>query len=152
MATKTTTAVDAGIMPDNMLAGGLLHRTGSYEVATTALAADDVIQMVPIPKGAMIVDIHVWVVSATSHGSFDVGDAGDVDRFFDGLSGHMAAGSAVDYNATQHADGSCAGVNYTYTADDTIDVTWLQSGCAIGTRIVLGVIYTMTGTIEDESS
>lgn len=108
---------------------------------TAALALNDKIEMVKIPKGATILDMTLTSSDVDSGGSpaiiFDVGDGDDTDRFIDGSTIGQAGGIQKPNVNT--------GMNYTYTADDTIDVL-VQAGPATGATsgtIKLNVIYTM---------
>ena len=145
MSTVQSSAVISGIMPDYAKIGGVLNRVGSYTVATAALAVDDVIEMVPIPEDAKIIDMKLGIASASKFSTFDVGDASDVNRFFDGIPTGM-----VDNTFSLFGDGTSNGPNYRYTGQDTIDITVLTSQLAVGTRLDLSVQYIMVGTITDE--
>lgn len=145
MATVQSDAVVSGITPDHARAGGVLNRIGEYIVTTTALSANDVIEMVPIPASARIVDMKVGFSGANNDSTLDVGDASDVDRFFDGLPTGM-----LDNKFTQFADGTTNGFNYKYTAQDTIDIKVLTNDLDVGTRLDLNVQYVIVGTIDDE--
>ena len=144
MSTLYSDAVTSGIMPDYARVGGVISRTASY-TAAAAVAVDDVIQMIPIPKDAKILDMKLGIASASKFSTLDVGDASDVDRFFDGIPTGM-----VDNTFSLFGDGTTNGMNYRYTTQDTIDITVLDSQLAIGTRLDLSVQYTIAGTIRDE--
>lgn len=145
-STLTTSKVAAGIQPRTPHSGVVAVK-GVYALAA-ALVVDDVIQMVKIPKGAMILDMVLSAEDLDSGGSpaivLDVGDGGDTDRFIDGSTigqagGVIRLGSGV---AAAVADGTNG---YVYTADDTIDV-YVQVAPATGAttgNITLTVIYTM---------
>lgn len=81
-------ALDAGINHT-----GLLVASTTYEA--TALAADDVINLFELPKGAIV---HNFIVSFDDLGTgttLDIGDAVDADRYVDGADTATAAGSKV---------------------------------------------------------
>lgn len=144
MVIKQSTAVVAGIMPDYARAGGVLNRYGTYTVATTQLAANQTIEMVPIPAGARIINMGVKLATAKSDCHLDVGDGGDIDRFFDGVDG------AADDSWALFGDGTSNGHNYQYTVEDTIDIFVKESAMGVGTRVDLNVQYVM-GNIADEA-
>ena len=146
MTVIQSAAVVAGVMPDYARAGGVLCRFGTY-TPTTDKAAGTTIQMVPVPKNARIIDMHVTLASCTSFGTFDVGDGSDTDRFFDGID----TATNADNNYTLHVDGTSNGANYKYTANDTIDVVVVDSLMADKTRLDVTVWYTMADTIADEA-
>jgi len=88
---------------------------------TATLSAGDVIQMVKVPKGAIVHDIVVTtnVLHAGSTGSAAillVGDGVDDNRYFDQVS---ASGLAVIKSGLEIA----ANHGYEYTAADTVDIT-----------------------------
>jgi len=144
MTTYYSAAVLAGLMPDLALAGVVLCRSGSY-TATAELATGAVIQMVPVPKGAKIIEINGTVVGAASGTSIDVGDGGNDDRYIDGFS-QGSLGSIFSWSD----DGVYGGVGYTYSTADTIDVT-AKATLASGAVLKINVLYKMTGTLADET-
>lgn len=82
--------------------------------------AADIIEMVRVPRGAYVVDVICAAddldTNATPTIAFTVGDQGDTDRFI--TSSTIAqTGGVARLNAT-------AGADFTYTADDTIDITF----------------------------
>lgn len=111
-----------------------------------ALVINDVIQMVKIPKGAIILD---WILDIPSSGFdtgtavvFGVGDGTTPGRFATGcVQGRSSTGAIVRPSSTGSVPGS---TQYAYTADDTIDVkitTGPTTGVASGT-MKLTVFYT----------
>lgn len=145
MAILQSTAVVAGLMPDYARAGGVLNRYASYTVATTALAADQTVEMVPIPEGAIIIGMGVNLASAQSDCHVSVGFGTSTTFFFASQDG------AADFSKSLFGDGVSTGHNYTFTAEDTIDIIVLESAMAIGTRVDLNVQYVM-GNIADEAA
>lgn len=110
-------------------------------------AAGDIIEMVKVPKGAVVLE--VWLTSEDLDTStapaieLDVGDGGDVDRFIDGATigqagGIVRLGSGVAAAAMDGAFG------FAYTVDDTIDVKVVAAaGTKAAGTITLGVLYAM---------
>ena len=146
MTIYKSAAVLAGICPDMAAAGNVLNRLGTYTVGD-ALALGDVIQMVPVPKGAMVLDIKGTIAGATSGSIVDVGDGENPDRYIDGFTTGAGAGSI--FNAAD--DGDYAGLYWKYSdSNDTIDMT-MGSALAAGTVVKLDVNYKMLGTLADES-
>lgn len=140
--TEKTAAVKAGIMPDHRLAGNVLSRCGYY-LADGALDANSVIQMVPIPEGARILDIRFYATLNGAGRTMDVGDGNLVDRYFDGLD----ASAAIQANPSDMDAAYLA--PYIYTADDTIDVKILGDTFVDAKECWLTVQYVMDG-ISDE--
>jgi hypothetical protein len=149
MATVYSDAATSGVMPDHALAGVVLCRSGNY-TATADLAAGTVIQMVPIPKDAIILDIAVTLFNNACDGHINVGDGSSNNRFIDTcpmcyhtyrLVGQLdAAGLGVEKNH-----------QYKYTAQDTIDIVTETSDLASGAILRLDVYYKMAGSITDET-
>ena len=138
MATYTSSKVASGVQPRSNIELTEVHAT--YTVST-ALALNDVIQMVKIPANATIIGLTLSCGDLDTDGSpaivLDVGDGSDTDRFIDG-STIGQAGGVERINAA-------AGHNYTYSAEDTIDVL-VQVGPATGATAVdidLTVLYTL---------
>lgn len=86
------------------------------DLTVTAAATNDVFQMVKIPKGAVIYDVTLRASNIDTGTALliTVGDGGDTDRFITSSSVGQAGGIARLNNE--------AGLGYTYTEDDTIDV------------------------------
>jgi hypothetical protein len=110
----------------------------SHSVGTGELELDDVIQMVKIPSGATILDVTLSSTDVDSGTAvvFAVGDGSDDNRFISGSTIGQAGGVArLD---------QFAGLNYTYTADDTIDINvTTAAGTAVAGTLELNVVYTM---------
>jgi len=143
--TVQSAAVASGLRIEDRQAGVVHCRTGEY-AATAALDANSIVQMVPVPKYAQILDIQLYIGDSGEGRTFDVGDGGLVDRFFDGLdpSGGPIRKSLVP-------DGDAAYIeNYEYTADDTIDIKWLGDTLENAQKLYMNVFYKMGDTIEDE--
>jgi hypothetical protein len=111
---------------------------------TAALALNDVIQLVQVPKNATILDVIINITDMdTSTGfAFSVGDGNVTDRYIKTSTigqtgGTVRLGSGITDNACNQ---------YKYTADDTIDlkVTTAATGTAATTGTIgCTVIYTM---------
>lgn len=90
----------------------------TYELSTGELEADDVIQMLPVQKGAIILEVILAVDDLDDDGTpavvLSVGDASDDDRFITASAAGQAGGVSRLNNV--------AGLLYKYTADDTIDL------------------------------
>jgi hypothetical protein len=141
--TIQSTAVLSGLKPDDRIPGALLCRTGIHSVVSAG-DANSVIQLVPIPKGARIIDIHVYIADAGAGRTCDIGDGGSTARFFADLA--VNAGplrKSLKINGVTVAP-------YEYTADDTIDVLWKVDTLEAGQRVMMNVFYTMGDVIADE--
>lgn len=127
---------------------GLVAAFSTYEL-TAALVINDVIQMLKVPLGATILDVKLAVDDIDSNGSpvviLAVGDGNVVDRFIKGSTIGQTGGSAVIGSGVTAATAADA-FNYTYTADDTIDVK-CTTAPATGTTgtITLSVTYLSPG-------
>jgi len=103
-------------------------------VATAALAANSVIRMVPVKKGAKILDVKIKFTAFGAGRTVNVGDGADVDRFL--AAGSVAAAGVLPCSAA-------TGFFYEYTVDDTIDVVVLVDTMPIGAEIEVVVTYVM---------
>ena len=156
--TVQSNAVKAGLMPDHTVPATIvLSRTGTY-TATAALDANSVIQLVPIPLGAQILDIIVQCTALGAGRTLDIGDDGDIDRFFDGLSGVTAAISrfgsqmgGVTVNTAGNVVHGASALGYEYTADNTIDAKVLGDTFPAAAVITMTVLYKMQGGVADET-
>lgn len=117
-----------------------------YDVfeASVALVIDDIIQMVPVPLGATVLEVILSVDDLDSGAALvlDVGDGDDDDRYILGSTigqtgGTVRLGSGIAANGA-----NCQA--YEYTAEDTIDihVDTAPAGGGTGT-LRLAVCYTM---------
>ena len=134
MATITATAATS----EARSGLGITSRTVKYSV--TSVTAADVLQMIPVQTGTTVLDVKV---SGTNDGGaivcgLSVGDGNDPNRFIT-VSSASAAVPVIGINS------AAGGLDYTYTADDTIDITFdsVSVGSGTATEILLSVIYTM---------
>lgn len=139
MATVKTdvfTAQEAGKMAINagLIQSSVLTACAEYEAS--ALAANDVIQLVRLPKGAVVKEVVMDFDDLGTGTSADIGDSDDADRYIDGADTATAAGTAR-LNAI-------AGRNYRIGTNDGDDVLTLTNlgGSATGT-IKVTVFYAM---------
>lgn len=146
MTTYYSTAVTAGNMPDYAKAGVVLCRSAAYK-PSAALATGAVIQMLPVPAGAKILDISLKTVANGTAGKISIGDANSSARFF----AATAITNALKTSLTT-SYGAAAGMNYTYSSADTIDVTVTAGKWATANTITMNVFYKMLGTLSDENS
>ena len=146
-------AVTAGIMPDFAQAGVVLCRSAEYVTSDDEIVSADTIQMVPIPDGAKVLRVEVYY-SALPAGTTgcDVGYGGDADAFMDGVDMTGANIKIWPSGIADNAFKSTAGFLHTFTADDTIDITFNKLGTKIPTsqHIKMTVWYKMTGVLSDE--
>lgn len=133
----------AGDAPDSKTpAGVVLSVTGSYTHSGTALAANSVIEMVPLPVGAIVLSV-LFAAIDTVFGAartVDVGfTGGDVDAFIDGAD--------VSANVLAKDTGLAAAVGVGYasplTAADTIDAIILGDTMPAGATIRVSATYMM---------
>lgn len=80
---------------------------------------NDVVQMLKVPKGAVVVDVALGADDLDTNGSpaitLDVGDGGDPDRY-------IAASTIAQTGAAPVQTMLKTGFGFAYTADDTIDI------------------------------
>lgn len=138
MATYKTTRVST---PQPIRAGqGVIQVSATYTVAT-ALALNDIIEMVNVPNGARILEVILVADDLDTGGSptiaLEAGDGGDTDRFIKASNIGQAGGVARMDNP--------AGGGYKYTANDTIDIK-VSTGPATGAtsvNVTLTAFYTL---------
>lgn len=148
MATLTASSCQTSsggffLSPPRYVENGVVARSAAYTYAA-AQSAGDVIQMVPIPKGALILDV---ITNDTSPGgvqyTYTVGDGNSTTRYNAAASASGASGLVV--HATR-------GVGYSYSTDDTIDIgiSAITSASAGGT-IRLTVFYSFDNAPDGNS-
>lgn len=137
-ATVTERAIHAGVT--SVVSTWTVPATGD------GTAAGDVIQMVKVPKGAVILSVDLACTDLDTGGptgSMDVGDGDDVDRFIDGTTIMQAGGIARLGSGVVAADIDGA-LGYTYPADDTIDVLVVAAATTKAAGVlVLAVTYAL---------
>jgi hypothetical protein len=150
MATYTGTRAIAGVMP-------VSHHGGAVAVLSTfsltaALASGDIINMLSIPRFAVVLDMMLGTgvaldTNATSTIAYDVGDATTDNLYFDNLT----QGANLPLPLTHMTKALAIGTQY--TVDTNIKITLEASpatGATAGT-IYLCAIYSMdavTATAE----
>lgn len=141
MATYNSTTYEAQEAGVIALAQGVaeasLHCvTTTYEASATA--ANSIINLFKLPKGAFIHNFFVAFDDLGSSITIDIGDAGDGDRYVDGLDVATAAGSSL--GCTADGFGYIIGTDTEH--DDTIVTAKILGGAATGT-IKVACYYSM---------
>lgn len=135
MATYTSDKVGSGV-PVRRPVSGPTVVVAKFSL-TAALAATDVIQMIPVHAGEIVYDLWVITPDLDSGGTalrLQCGDGGDADRY-------IAAFDAATAAAFTRMSAVTAAVSTSpYTADDTIDLT-VSTGPTTGATT--GDIYMM---------
>lgn len=141
MATLTATAAQSTV-PAKYSINGTITRIVDYSLGATGnpnLSTGDVIQMVRVPSGACVLD--VWFMTDQLSGgnyTVTVGDGNTANRYFASLS----TGSTSGINKMTLA--GPAGIGYSYSAEDTIDITVSTVTTATASGVLrLAVSYTM---------
>lgn len=101
--------------------------TTTYEASSAA--ANTVINLFKLPKGVVIQNFVVTFDDLGTGVTIDIGDAGDVDRYVDGLDVATAAGSATGITA----DGLGYIIGTDTEHDDTIITAKVLGAAATGT-------------------
>lgn len=147
MATITSSAcqtLNGGgsfINPPKFIENGVIARTAQITFSA-AQSAGDVLQMVPVPRGAHVHDV---IVNYGGLGGASltttVGDGNSASRY----NGSVSTNLANVVRAT-------AGVGYSYSTDDTIDVVvGTATSASAGTTIRLTVLYSMDQATDGNS-
>lgn len=136
-----TSASGFFLNPPRYIENGVVARSAVYTF-TAAQSAGDVIQMVPIPRGAMFIDAIVAPNIGGANFTFGIGDGGSAGRFGNSLS---TSGATALVRAN-------AGNGYSYSVDDTIDITiqTATSASAAGT-VRLTVTYSFDNAPDGNS-
>lgn len=142
MATYTAAkAVNGNSTYYTHVAGTTITAYSTYSL-TAALALNDVVEMLRVPKNARITGVALKVSDLDTGGSpaivLNVGDTGDADRLITAATTGQAGGTTT-------ALVSSTGQFYQYTAETVIAVT-VATGPATGATtgtIELGVSYVM---------
>lgn len=110
MATLTASAAQAN-RSAKYIENGVVAAYATLSI-TAALSSGDVIQFVKVPQGAQVLDVTFFnLEGAGNNVTMVVGDGGDADRYVTSTS----ATGVVRANATTFP--------YSYSAEDTIDIT-----------------------------
>ena len=148
MSTFQSTAITSGIMPDFTLPGLVLCRTAIF--TNKIVGSGDTLEMIPIPKGAKIVDMNFACDDATATGcsGVEIGDGGSRARFFNALT----IGTPLAVNLA--GDGVPGSIGYEYPSEDTIDIVIndQRGAAATASNWILNVFYKMAGSLEDEDN
>lgn len=114
MATKVSSKVGSGT-PAKAISVGLTCVQATYSV-NASLSAGDVIQMVNVPKGAMVVYAALGGIGTNQEAIVALGDGVDNDRYMGHLT--MSASTAIP----RVLDYAALATPYVYSTDDTIDI------------------------------
>lgn len=112
MATVTSNKASAGVQPKGLRVG-LAACTAAYS-PNGSMSSGDVIQMVKVPANSQVVYLSVSCL-LSGQGSYTVGDGGSTARYISATLMSISAGQAV-----MNSQGY---VPYTYSVDDTLDIT-----------------------------
>lgn len=143
MATYTASAAQTNasgffLQPPRYNEKGVQARSVEFNFSgvTSAISAGDVIQMIPVQRGAVVLDLNVEASSAAGLAyTMSVGDGGNAARY--AVSQSANANAVVVFRAG-------GGIGYSYSVDDTIDIkiTTATSATATGTvRLTLFIAY-----------
>lgn len=113
---------------------GNLHGVIGYFPDTVSVLADDVIEMVHIPLGAIVVDCILETGPLGTNVLASVGDDGDTNRYIS-VADHAAAA------LTRRNQTDKVGVPYRYLAQNTIDVEVTNANVDDNVAIRLDVFY-----------
>jgi len=163
--TVSSTAVTAGVCPDHVIPPGvILSRTGTY-TATADKDANSVVQLIPMPIGAQLIDLLIAWTALGAGRTLDVGICNtnytgyDIDMFFDGLAAQYAGyarwGAAmINGSAAACVHGAqmlATTWPYEFTANGSIDVKVLGDTLPTSGTITGVAIYKVEGAIADET-
>ena len=104
--------------------------TARSAAGATALAANDVLEVIPLPAGSWVQRVGVTVTTAEGEaGTLDIGDGSDVDGYIDGMDFNATGTSTNSLVLTEAAPNTVLGYSNGkhYTSADTIDVKFLTA-------------------------
>ena len=136
MATVNSTTYAAQIASKVALSQGVANATLHCIMTTfeaSATAANTIINLFKLPQGAVIQNFVVAHDDLGTGITVDIGDAGDVDRYVDGLSLSTSAGS----NTGCLVDGIGYTIGTGTAYDDTIVTAKILGNAATGTLKVV---------------
>lgn len=140
MATFTATAAAA---PAKYIERGMISRSCLWTFSAAAASAGDVVQMIRVPAGAHIHDLSVVPDFNAASATFavNVGDGNSGARF--------VASATADVTVIR----ATAGIGYSYSAEDTIDITVATAGSAsVGATVRVTVFYSMDQATDGTGS
>jgi hypothetical protein len=143
MTTFKSDAVKSGLMfLGTAQPGCILCRSGRVKEKFTAA---DVAELVPIPKGAMVLDVRVVNEALDACTSVSVGDKADPDRYFAALD----LSSAGAHSAL--SEGPTTAHNHVY-ADEAVLTVTVPATQTTAKAITVHVLYKMVeGCLTDEA-
>lgn len=129
--------------------GKTLSVTGVFQ-GTAALVANDVVQLVPIPTGAIIQGITVGVAGLDTGNNVttSLGDGTTAARFVSNATvgrANVTTSYITNSNAVTPTVSSgtiATGLGYKYTADDTIDLTVTANAATSTTAPIISATVT----------
>ncbi len=137
MATYKGTKATDGAQPTYLHAGSITVKSTFTWTATAA--ASDVVEMVKVPRGAIIDEI---VVYDTGGDHANIGDGDSVARFF------ASSSALTTRHVLTNTEGVQAGIGYEYdisdaapVAYDTIDLVLAVAGSTVGDVTTMIVSY-----------
>jgi hypothetical protein len=136
MATLTSSRAGSGDQAKYAVAGDVVE-TIKYTMLNTA-SATDVLQLCKVQAGARVVNIRTWIGS-TATNSYSVGTGDDTGLFLTTASTILtaiAAPTASTVSTPTRTINVGAGLGYSFSAADTIDLRWDVAGGMTG-----GVVY-----------
>ena len=131
------TAASNGLMIDDAGAGEVKCRSAKFTAPAGGLAANDVIEMLKIPKGARVLKTDHLNSAFGAGRTIDIGVSGSVNKYVDGADVAAAGeGSKIQDMET--------------TAEETVQVTVLGGTMPQDATLSVHVYYKMAGKIADE--
>lgn len=132
MATFTTSRAGSGDSARYTHIGDVVE-TIKYTMTLTA-SATDVVQLCKVLPGARVVNIRTWASAVTA--TYSIGDGDDTGKFLSTASSILTAIAAPTASTVQTVVRSInigAGLGYSYSVADTIDLRFDAAGGLTGT-------------------
>lgn len=136
MSTVTSTLVAKGIV--KAIENGVNVVTCKYVIGTSGLTAASVIQMIPIPDRAIILD-GTLRGSGASNCKLSVGDGGDADRFLSTVTQSTTSSHQL-WEFFEKAATIATGFGYQYSLSDDAAVKWDTIDILVGSASLTGTV------------
>ncbi len=113
-----------------------------HHSVTADLSANDVLQVIKVPIGAVVLDLKITLDSTDSF-TYTVGDGGSAARYIPSSS---VSASQTSKELWKDLSGSLqTGIGHKYTANDTIDVTFTAVTATVDLDFTIYVMYLVDG-------
>ena len=138
-AVGRATAAFQAMGPTN---GGNVVSQIVHHSVTANLSANDVLQVIKVPIGAVVLDLKI-TMDSTDAFTYTVGDGGSAARY---IASSSVSASQTSKQLWSDLSGALqTGIGHKYTANDTIDVTFTAVTATVDLDFTIYVMYLVDG-------